>query len=295
MGNATWSAGAYRATAATLSTQSRAEIFKQSTIKSEFDPRMVVLRESCDSQANPNSNAIIIGLDVTGSMGIIAEKIAKKGLGTLVEGILDRKPVSDPHIMIMAIGDVFCDRAPLQVTQFEADIRIAEQLTDLWLEGGGGGNTFESYDLPWAFASRKTKIDCFDKRGKKGYLFTIGDENPPQVSVNRVKLNESIGAGGQGDSTTEQLLSEAQERYNVFHIVVEQGNFASRALPTVSKNWNDLLGKKAIHLNDYDCIAEVILSVIEVNEGKDPQEVIDSWDTAKIKSAVEYSLFGGGQ
>ena len=26
---------------------------------------------------------------------------------------------------------------------------------------------------------KKTSIDCFEKRGKKGYLFTIGDEQLP--------------------------------------------------------------------------------------------------------------------
>ena len=295
MGNSTWDRGTYLETKSFRSTQTREQIFTRRTVKKEFDPTKAIIRESCDSPANPASNAIIVGLDVTGSMGIIAEKMAKEGLGTLVEGILDRKPVSDPHIMIMAIGDVFSDQAPLQVTQFEADIRISEQLVDLWLEGGGGGNTFESYDLPWAFAARKTKIDCFDKRGKKGYLFTIGDENPPQKAVSKNELKESIGAGGQGDSTTAELLAEAQSRYNVFHIIVDQGNFASRALKSVSKNWHDLIGKKAIHLNDYDCIAEVIISVIEVNEGKDPQDVINSWTTPKIKSAVEFSLFGSGQ
>ena len=71
--------------------------------------------------------------DVTGSMGMIADALARKGLGTMVEEILARKPVSDPHIMCMGIGDVLYDRAPLQVTQFEADIRIAEQLEKLWL------------------------------------------------------------------------------------------------------------------------------------------------------------------
>ena len=294
MGNATWSASEYSARRSTYRKKSRQELFSQSQIRKDFNPKNIVVRESCDSEANPTSNAIIVALDVTGSMGFIAEHIAKNGLGTLVEGILDRKPVADPHIMMMAIGDLFYDRAPLQATQFEADIRIAEQLTGLWLEGGGGGNSFESYDLPWAFAARKTKIDCFDKRGKKGYLFTIGDENPPEAGTHQ-QLSKATGIHTQTNLTAKALLSEAQERYNVFHIIVEEGSHARRHLREVSRGWHGLLGKRAVHLNNYQCIAEVIISVIEVNEGRDPDEVIQSWQNAEAKEAVTYALYGGAQ
>ena len=268
----------------------RAQYFKQSQIKDYLDPKGIVLRESRDSEANPNSNAIIIGLDVTGSMGAIAEHMATKSLGKLFEGILDRAPVVDPHIMLMGIGDIFSDRAPLQVSQFEADIRIAEQLTDLWLEGGGGGNSFESYDLPWYFAARKTSIDCFEKRGKKGYIFTIGDEMPPPQKLTKRQLNESLGITEQADMDAGQALKEAQEKYNVFHIIVEQGSYASRAKKQVTEAWQAVLGKRAISLNNYEYLSEVILSVMEVSEGADPEEVLASWEIPEVRKTVRYAL-----
>jgi hypothetical protein len=74
-------------------------------------------------------------------MGIISDNIAKEGMPTLFKEIYDRKPITDPHIMFMGIGDVEAgDRSPLQVSQFEADIRLAEQLEKLHVEHGGGGN-----------------------------------------------------------------------------------------------------------------------------------------------------------
>lgn len=127
--------------------KSAAGIYTSKMMKAEFDPKDIPVRESRDSADHPNSNAIIIGLDVTGSMSDILEGVAKK-LNVLVSEILDRKPVTDPQIMFNAIGDAMCDTTPFQATQFESDIRIAEQLTQLYFERGGGGNGFESYPSP---------------------------------------------------------------------------------------------------------------------------------------------------
>lgn len=268
----------------------RKQVFTSNNMKDYLDPRKVVIRESRDSEAHPESTAIIIGLDVTGSMGFIAEKMATEGLGKLVAGIIDDKPVTDPHIMIMAIGDINCDRAPLQVTQFETDISIAEQLKDLYLESGGGGNSFESYDLPWIFASRRTAIDCFEKRNKKGYLFTIGDELPPQSNARSGLLQEKTGEKVQGDVVPSDALNEAQKMYSVFHIIVEQGDYCRRSVSRVTKEWTDLLGRRAINLNNYEYLAEVIQSVIAVNEGADPESVARSWETPAAVEAVSYAL-----
>src|SRR5690349_5863592 len=132
MGSARWNPTDWAAYAGSTHGRSTSSIFARRAIAPGLDPHGVVLRESRDSALNPASNAIICALDVTGSMGMIADTLARQGLGTLVEEILRRKPVSDPHVMCMGVGDATCDVGPLQVTQFEADIRIAEQLQELW-------------------------------------------------------------------------------------------------------------------------------------------------------------------
>lgn len=266
------------------------EFYKSTQMKESLDPKGITIRESCDSEENPNSNAIIIGLDVTGSMGMIAHQIAKQGLGDLIEGILNTKPVEDPHIMFMAIGDEIYDEAPLQVSQFEPDIRIAQQLQDIYVEGHGGGNDVEGYHLPWYFASTRTKIDCFDKRGKKGYLFTIGDENPPQT-LRSENVEKIFGVSEQKDLESSELLKAAEQKYHVFHVIVEQGSFASRALNSVKQNWRELLSKRAVLLSDYNHVAQVILSIMRVSEGEDPEDVIASWQDRAIQKTVRHALF----
>jgi hypothetical protein len=297
MGSGRWdnasTRASYAATSSIARTKSVHEVFKQRQTHDELNPRDVMLRESCDGEDNPNSNAVIIGLDVTGSMGHIAHSMAKDGLGTLIENILDKQPVVDPHIMFMAIGDAAYDRAPLQVSQFESDIRISQQLNQIYVEGSGGGNNTESYDLPWYFAGTRTSIDCFNKRGDKGYLFTVGDEMPPQGTTES-DLRTHLGTCDQvsGFQKAEDSLALAQETYHVFHIIVEQGNYASRRLPQVTEAWQEMLGKRAISLNDHTKLAEVVVSVMQVSEGADVEQVIKAWDDESTRRAVSYALTG---
>lgn len=295
MGSGLWDNVLYASTVRTAyAGVSREELFS-SKVDPDFDPAKILMRESRDSEDNPNSTAIIVGLDQTGSMGKLAEDIAKGGLGKLVEGIHKYRPVSDPHIMMMGLGDATCDRSPLQVTQFEADLRISEQLVRLYLEGAGGGNGFETYDLAWLFAAKKTSIDCFEKRGVKGYLFTIGDEpgTPAQNTYASHHLDR-YGLGEFSTMTPQSALLEAREMYNIFHLVILQGSHCSNASSRerTLNYWGDLLGRRVLQVINVDHIPEIIVSAIMVNEGKDTDDVINSWEDPGIMKSVKYSIFG---
>lgn len=292
MGSGRWSSTDWAATSARMRTRSRSGIFSRRAINPDFDPAGIMVRESRDSDDNPSSTAIIIGLDVTGSMGMIPERLIKENLGPLVQEILDRKPVPDPHIMLMAIGDAPAyDSAPLQVTQFEADTRIVEQLAQLYLEGGGGGNGSESYHLPWLFAAQRTAIDCMEKRGRKGYLFTVGDENPPAV-LRAEDVARVMGGGLEGDLPTRDILALAEQSYHVFHVMVEHGHHHRRSGDAVRRNWTDLLGERAIPLSDHTRLAEVIVSAIQINEGASPDAVAGTWsgETARVVTRAVTAL-----
>ena len=103
-----------------------------------LDPKDVAIRESRDSDAHPNSNAIIVSLDVTGSMARVVKAIHEK-LPTLM-GILTRKNyIKDPQIMFTGVGDATCDRVPLQVGQFESGAEMEGDLSRVYIEGAGGG------------------------------------------------------------------------------------------------------------------------------------------------------------
>ena len=190
MGSGRWSPVTYddRA-AARAATGTDAFDYSKSAIQSgqlrvhqTLDPRGMAPRESRDSAEHPESTPILISLDVTGSMGRVVRGI-HSDLPHLLELILGHKYVPDPQILFAAVGDATCDTVPLQVGQFESDNRMDQHLENMILEGGGGGQMTESYELMLYVAARLTASDAWDKRRKKGYLFMIGTSWPTRRSA----------------------------------------------------------------------------------------------------------------
>lgn len=142
----------------------------QQTVHQRLNPFGVKTRESCDSLEHPNSLAVGIILDVTGSMdtvpGIVQAKLPK------LHGMIGGVGIPDTQILFGAVGDEFSDRGSAQFGQFESDNRMDDDLEHFWLEGNGGGNNGESYQNAIYFFARHTTIDCWEKRQKKGYCNT---------------------------------------------------------------------------------------------------------------------------
>ncbi|MBL1221570.1 hypothetical protein JET18_12030 [Chryseobacterium sp. L7] len=239
--------------------KSAGEIFTQNAkgmAHESMNPNGISFRESRDSEVHPNSVPIILGLDVTGSMGHIPHELIKEGLPKLMGGII-QGGVPDPALLFLGIGDHECDRYPLQVGQFESgDEELDMWLTRTYIESGGGGNAGESYLLAWYFAAFHTRTDAFEKRNEKGILFTVGDE-PFLRTLPASAIMEIMGKGERTYSHFD-LLEEAQKRYEVYHINVLHSDQAKRA----SMGWIELLGQNCLNIKDHREIPEVIKNVI---------------------------------
>ena len=266
-----------------LSSASSSDIFKSNSILDDVNPAKMKngIRESCDSDAAVQSTPIIIGLDCTGSMGKIPFYMIKEGLGELFKEIYARVPVTDPQVLFCTIGDIDAgDPNPFSVGQFEQECGLlVDGLQKFWIDGCyGGGNNYESYDLPYYFATNMTSIDSFKKRGQKGYIFTIGDEPPPKV-LRKEAIQEVFGIKAESDMSFEQIINQVQKTYIPFHIIMEEGSHVRNyGLDCVRGPWRDLLGENAIICSDYTKLSEVIVSILQVKTGTNKTDVINSWD-----------------
>lgn len=241
-----------------------------------------IVRESLDSDAHPESTAVAVLFDVTGSMRRVPEIFIKK-FGQLMALLVKKGHLQHPHILFGAIGDATPrgeSKFPLQLGQFEAGNEMDESLSLIVPEGGGGGHITESYELGMYFLAKKTVLDCLGKRGKKGYCFITGDEIPYPV-VNKDEVERIIGdklqqhiltsaqhpqagsakvAGAEGD-----ILEELREKFEVFWI-----------MPGGTSHWNDqsvvgplkeMFGQHFLQLENPDDVCELIATTIAVTEG----------------------------
>ena len=242
------------------------EMFKARKLDPVLDPNGVT-RECCDSEEHPNVIPVILALDVTGSMGQTAVEVAKK-LSVVMTKLYE--DIDDVQFMIMGIGDMDCDDAPLQVSQFESDIRIAEQLDKLWFEGGGGGNNFESYSLAWYFALNHTKIDAIDKRGKKPIIITMGDEplNPYIPKRGRyASIKSVLGDDVQADIETKDVYNSVAEKFECYHIYVDHGCFYG--WNDVAPSFQKLMGEQRVLKARVGDIEQTIVDIVKNNANKD--------------------------
>lgn len=238
---------------------SNQEMFKSKELDSSLNPKNVV-RECCDSKEHPNTFPVILALDVTGSMGQTAVEIAKR-LNEIMTKLYGQ--IKDVEFMIMGIGDLAYDNYPIQASQFESDIRIAEQLDKIYFEFGGGGNSYESYTAAWYFGVHHTELDCW-KRNKNGVIITIGDEqlNPhlPILSW-RSGLAAVTGDTLQADVETKDLYPEAAKKFDIYHINVNhRGGYDQRG---ITESFLEYLDEDHFRTIDrVDDIADEIVKIV---------------------------------
>lgn len=235
-----------------------------------MNPYGVKLRESRDSDEHPKTMPVIVNIDMTGSMQRVPV-IVQENLSELMGMLTNEKGEKDflrdyyPAIMISCNDDFSCVQDGVyQVGQFESGIEIDNDLERLWFTGLGGGSYEESYELAMYFAARHTAHDNMDKRGRKGYMFIVGDEMAyPRVEAKQVRkvFGDDLGE----DVPLKQIIAEAQNLYHLFFVVPALTNHYND--PKLYKYWAEKLGQQRIlKLDDPSKVCDLIATSIAITE-----------------------------
>jgi len=168
--------------------------------------------------------------------------------------------VADPQVLFMAFQDAAGPDGPLQVGQFESTAELMDQwLTWTWIVGGGYSE-FESYDLAMYFAAKHTRLDSFEKRGKKGYFFMSGDE-PCYPSLLASFVTDVIGDALPADLPLANVVADLKKSYHPFFLIPDPGRAG------VAPFWKSHLGEAAIVLAEPGDVCPVSAGAIAINEG----------------------------
>lgn len=254
-----------------------------------YNARFVGVRESFDSKDSPESMPIILGFDATGSMGFLAEEIAKNSLNSTISTILAEKVVRYPHFMCSAFTNC---ASPLQVTQFEADIRIFDQLLDFRL---GGGNSFAYDDVLWYFAAKHTNIDSLSKRNKKGILIGIGDERygGKDNTIRSSLVTQVFSDACDRDYDFYDCFDMVREKYVVIHIVVgDNSRFDNTSSHNSYEGWKKALPGHVAKLDSRNIkfLDKVLISIIKMINGQSKDAVLNSIEDKEIRDIVSSSI-----
>lgn len=203
--------------------------------------------------------AITLAFDVTGSMGtlpkVFCDKVAMLAGPYGLIGFL-----KDVHVSLAAIGDAIGDEAPIQICDYVPIKRLDPWLKRIWLEGKGGGNGAESYELlAWFYAHR---VDL--TKAKNKLLIITGDEDfrddLPQGDL------RSIFGGKLRNSQAKGVFSRLLELYNgnvflihrKFHYGDEQ----------IVEHWESVLGQgHVLRLGTDKAVGDVALGIAALTLG----------------------------
>lgn len=214
-----------------------------------------------ENVSTKSSAPLIIVVDETGSMGDWPATIFSKLPYLENEG--KEYLGEDFEICFMAIGDAYCDeKYPLQVRPFAKGLELKNRLTELVIEGGGGGQTTETYELAALFAADKIEIS----NAIKPIMIFIGDEQCYDT-ISPDHAEKLLGMKLQKTLTTEAVFKKLCEKYSVYLIRKPYGSSSGNALSStdsrITEHWAKLIGNDHIsNLPEAGRVVDVIFGIL---------------------------------
>lgn len=209
------------------------------------------------------------GFDGTGSMAENSSRAhaAQGNIHAMLNAIRKRY---NPQLSASVIQDVSDTHSPFQMTQFEGDERIAEQLR-LLIPDGAGGDAIEDYQLSLAYLMLATDTDIVNFYGLKGYGFIVGDQIGRE-NVTKEEVKAYLGHTLQNTMTTKAVVELLLPKWHMYYIHVGSGGRGGSE-DFATEWWKDKFGVGHVVIaHDPNLIAEVQCALIYVTETEQPTE-----------------------
>lgn len=204
---------------------------------------------------------VVIACDVTGSMGEWPATIFSKLPYLDLEG--KEYLGQTMEISFAAIGDVFSDKFPLQVQKFCAGKDMETSLQKLVIEGGGGGQTNESYDLGALYYSR----NCEMPKAIQPIFIFIGDEGIYETiesnaeSWAHTKVEKSLKA--------KEVFEELKRKFSVYVVRKPYGGDTDPSNRRIQNQWEEMLGSEhVVILPEAGRVVDVIFGIFAKETGR---------------------------
>ena len=232
---------------------------------------------------------LIIVVDETGSMGDWPATIFSKLPYLENEG--KEYLGEDFEICFMAIGDAYCnERYPLQVRPFARGLDLAKHLKELVIEGGGGGQTTESYELAALFAAEKIEMP----KAIKPIIIFIGDEQPYDT-ISPDQAEKLLGMKLEKSLSTEDVFKKLAEKFSVYIIRKPYGSSSGNTINAddqrITAHWARLLGNDHIsNLPEAGRVVDVIFGILAKESGRISyfeKELEDRQDPNQVKTVYK--------
>ncbi len=215
-----------------------------------------------------NSTApLIIVIDETGSMGDWPATMFSKL--PYLEHETKEYLGDDAEICFMAIGDAYeAEKYPLQVRPFAKGLELKARLKELIIEGGGGGQTTESYELAALFAAEK--VDA--PKAIKPIMIFVGDEQPYDT-IDKEQAERLLGIKLERTLTTKAVFDKLKQKYAVYIIRKPYGSSGANSRSSddarITEKWAELVGNDHIaNLPEASRVVDVIFGILAKETGR---------------------------
>jgi len=223
------------------------------------------------SVSSKSSAPVVIVCDVTGSMGEWPATIFSKLPYLDIEG--KEYLGKDMEISFAAIGDQFGDNGgddyPLQVRPFATGLELKTRLEELIIEGGGGGQTNESYDLAALYYARNCEIPNAVRPllifiGDEGLYDFVANDGAERFCFTKLEAKYSI----------KSLFEELKSKFAVYLVRKPYGSIlpdgeTSDTDKRIQSQWEKLLGADHVcMLPEAGRVVDVIFGIFAKETGR---------------------------